>query len=105
MRIRCIGAGLFLPEFVGQSEKSRITMAFNDLQSQRRRAGYAGHQGIIKRELVGYQQMQLAIDLLLHILQFFQLWPFAQAIGLTEGNHVKKHITAWCRDALLQYAK
>jgi hypothetical protein len=53
-------------------------------------------------DLVWYQQMQLAIDLLLHILQSFQLRPFAQTIGLLEGNHAKKHITAWCGGALLQ---
>jgi hypothetical protein len=56
----------------------------------------------MKGELIRYQQMQLAIDLLLHILQFFQLRPFAQTVGLAEGNHAKKHITAWCRGALLQ---
>ena len=55
MRIRCIGADLSLPEFVGLAEKSSVPVPLEDLQSQNGRTRHAGHKGIMKSELIRYQ--------------------------------------------------
>ena len=64
-------------------------MPLKNLKSKNGGTRYTRDKGIMKGDLIRYQQMQLAIDLLLHILQSFQLRPFAQTIGLAQGNHEK----------------
>ena len=64
-------------------------MPLKNLKSKNGGTRYTRDKGIMKGDLIRDQQMQLAIDLLLHILQSFQLRPFAQTIGLAQGNHEK----------------
>jgi hypothetical protein len=43
----------------------------------------------VERHGIGQQQVELAIDFLLHFLQCFQSRLFTQAVGLAERDHEK----------------
>jgi len=89
MSIRGVTPLFALPEFIGQAEERGITVTFEHLKPEVRRTGNAGYQRVGKSDLIRDQQVQLAIDLLLHFLQSFQGRIFPQAVWLAERNHEK----------------
>jgi hypothetical protein len=84
VRIRLGVLTAVLLEHIGESHEVRVGMSLEYFQLQGWRAGDSGHEGIVSRDLVRQQQLQLAIDLLLQVLQPFQLRSASQPSWFAE---------------------
>jgi hypothetical protein len=80
--VRGITPILSFRKFIGKAEKRRVGMPLQDFHPEVRRPGYARNQRVVISEMIWNQQVELAVNLILHFMQSFEDRVLSQSVGL-----------------------